>query len=227
MEFTLRRESPSYVWKYASYKQYARKYNLIVSETAQHIALPSMIEAFDLDKIPNSHDATAIYQQEVFSAVHANASILKTYLEGELGVVDDEITALRDFIQARLRSAIFSVPENEHVLQDALETLLIGRGLQKGQDYDREVGRVKISTKEVVPDFILAKLDLAIEVKYVNSPARARDVIDEINADIPAYSKQYRTLLFVVYDVGHIRDEVEFRTDLELQRGVSVILVKH
>ena len=67
--------------------------------------------------------------------------------------------------------------------------------LQKGQDYDREVGRVKVSTKEVVPDFILLKLSLALEVKLIKTSTRVREVVDEINADIAAYSKVYRTIL--------------------------------
>lgn len=104
---------------------------------------------------------------------------------------------------------------------------MIGRGLLKGQDYDREVGRVKMSVKELVPAFILLRLSLALEVKLVNSQARVKDVVDEINADIAAYSKQYRNLFFLVYDTGHVRDESEFRHDLEQTRNVSVLIVKH
>ena len=50
--------------------------------------------------------------------------------------------------------------------------------------------------------------------------------MDEINADIAAYSKAYRSLLFLVYDLGFIRDEIEFRKDLERTTNVSVIIVK-
>jgi len=67
-------------------------------------------------------------------------------------VVDDEIAALRDFLQVRLRSAVLRPPQEERDVQDAIEQVLIGRGLIKGQDYDRETGRVKVSTKEVIPD---------------------------------------------------------------------------
>ena len=121
----------------------------------------------------------------------------------------------------------FRTPEREREVQDAVEQLLIGRGLQKGDDYDREVGRVKISAKEAVPDLILMKLGLAIELKLVTRPARVKEIVDEINADIAAYSKQYRSLLFIVYDIGHIRDEHELRDDLERSENVSVIVVKH
>jgi hypothetical protein len=211
----------------SGYKQFARKYNQVLSMVAARMSVPPILDKFDLDKIPDSTGLMALRQKEIFEAVHANTSVLKSYLESRLGVVEDETAALRDSFQARLRSAIFQVPDRERVIQDGIETLLIGRGLHKGQDYGREVGRVKMSVKELVPDFVLHRLDLALEVKLVNSPARAKGAVDEVNADIAAYSKKYRSVLFVVYDTGHIRDEFEFRRDLEAQGSISVIVVKH
>lgn len=72
------------------------------------------------------------------------------------------------------------------------EDFLIGWGLQKGQDYDREVGRVKVSATEVVPDFVFPPLSLGLEVKLIKTPDRVRKVIDEINADAVAYSTRYQ-----------------------------------
>jgi len=85
---------------------------------------------------------------------------------------------------------------------------------------------VKVSSKEVVPDFILPRLSLAVEIKLIKTGSRVREVVDEINADIRAYSKRYRSLLFIVYDLGHIRDEIEFKQDLEDPGNVSVVVVK-
>ena len=52
--------------------------------------------------------------------------------------------------------------------------------------------------------------------------------IDEINADIPAYKTRYKNLLFVVYDMGCIRDISSFVGDIESNnKNVSVIVVKH
>jgi hypothetical protein len=227
MEVALRGEDPTNVWKYGGYKQFARKYNQILTEVSRNVPLPPILDCFNLDQIPGGGDTVAFQQKEVFEAVHANASVLKGFLESKIGIVEDETAAMRDFFQARLRTAVFSSPEKECEIQDAVEKLLIGRGLQKGQDYDREVGRVKISAKEVVPDFIIMKLDLALELKLVNRASRVREVVDEINADIAAYSKRYRALLFIVYDLGYIRDELEFRADLERSGNISVIVVKH
>ena len=110
---------------------------------------------------------------------------------------------------------------------DAPIQLLIGRGLTKGIDYDREVGRVKVSIKEVVPDFILPKLSMALEIKLAKTDAKARQIVDEIYANIQSYGKLYSQILFVAYDLGTIRDVVEFTRDLQTTQGVEVIVVKH
>lgn len=227
MEVALRGEDTANLWKYSGYKQFARKYNQIVTEIAKQVSLPSFIDLYNLDKIPGGGGTLVYQRKEIFEAVYANVSLLKSVLENRLGVVEDETIALRDFFEARLRSAVFHIPENEREIQDAVEQLLIGRGFQKGQDYDREVGRVKVSAKESVPDFIVPRLSLALELKLVKSAARVREVVDEINADIAAYSKGYRSLIFIVYDLGHVRDESEFRRDLEAPGNVSIVVVKH
>jgi hypothetical protein len=193
MDAALRGEDPGNMWKHAGYRQFARKYVQIAAEVSRTVALPSVLDGYDVDKMPGVGGT----QKEWFEGVYANAALLKGFLESKIGVVEDETAALRDFFRARLRSAVFAIPENERQVQDVVEQLLIGRGLQKGEDYDREVGRVKVSAKEAVPDFIMMKLGLAIEVKLVTRPGRAKEVVDEINADIAAYSKAYRTLLFI------------------------------
>ena len=190
------------------------------------MSLPPILDRYDIAKIPGGGDTLAFQQKEIFEGVHANVSLLKSFLENKIAVIEDETAAIRDFFQAKLRSAIFRTPESEREVQDAVEQLLIGRGLQKGHEYDREVGRVKVSSKEAVPDFILHRLSLAIALKLIKSTGRIREVVDEINADVAAYSKRYRSLLFIVYDLGYIRDEIEFRHDLEVSGNVAVVVVK-
>ena len=99
--------------------------------------------------------------------------------------------------------------------------------MAKGTDYDRETGRVKTSGKESVPDFIFPNLNLCLEVKLSKSPDKLRSIVDEINADIRAYATRYERQLYVVYDLGMIRDEAEFKSGLENAPGVSVLVVKH
>jgi hypothetical protein len=163
----------------------------------------------------------------LFESVHANLAILEAWLSTRLDLPAERAEGLRHFLEANLRKAIFDVPEQEREVQNALEQLLIGRGMVKGVDYDRETGRIKVSIKESVPDFVLPKLALALEVKLAKSETKARAIVDEINADIQAYGRVYERTLFVVYDLGTIRDVLEFSRGLEVSPGVEVIVVKH
>lgn len=215
------------VWKYGSFLTYARKYNQLVQAIAKVVRIEPVVDLYDLEKMPSPADTIALQQKELFECVHANLSVLKALLESKLGMRADKIRSLSDFFQSTLRRAIFSMPEKEVEVQNAVEQLLIGRGLVKGVDYDRETGRVKVSIKETVPDFILQKLGLAIEVKLSRTRAKSKEIVDQINADIRAYGKEYASILFIVYDLGTIRDEVEFKQDLEVVDDVTVIVVKH
>lgn len=221
------RSDPDNIWKYAGYKQYIRKYNQLVHIIGQTITLTAVIDLYDFDRIPGIGDTVITQQKELFESVHANLSILVAYLGNKLNLKVDEIANLGTFLQANLRRAIFRTPESERDVQDVIEQLLIGRGFAKGLDYDRETGRVKVSIKEFVPDFIFPRLALALEVKLSKDKQKSKDIVDEINADIVAYSKNYPFIIFLVYDLGSIRDEAEFRRDLEAEEGVSVIVVKH
>jgi hypothetical protein len=215
------------IWKYTGYWQYARKYNQLVMEVSKTIRIDTIVDLFDIKKLPTEGDTVPFQQRAFFESFHANLSILKAYLETKLDIKSDEITSLTNFLQVNLRKVIFHEPEKESDIQDAIEQLLIGRGLSKGIDYDRETGRVKVSIKEVVPDFIFPRLGLALEVKLSKDKNKSRTIVDEINADIRAYSKKYSSILFVVYDLSTIRDEVEFKQDLETLNQVSLIVVKH
>ena len=215
------------VWRHSSYYEYARKNNEIVEYLKQVIDHNIPIGHYDMSKIRAPANTLAMEQKNIFDSVYTNLSIIKAYLENELGVKNDEATSLKDFFQANLRRAVQREPTNEKQVQDVVEALLIGRGLIKGIDYDREVGRVKVSIKEVVPDFILHKLNMAIEVKLSKDKAKSKAIVDEINADIQAYAKRYSRLLFIIYDMGSIRDETEFKQDLENSQNTSVIVVKH
>ena len=186
-----------------------------------------MLEFFDLSRLKRSSaDRTWIQSKELFDCALANTSMLKSLLEGEIGYAEDETHKLIDFLQANLRKALHGVPEKEADVQNGIETLLVGRGMAKGVDYDRETGRVKSSGKEFVPDFIFSLLNLCLEVK-LSKPGNLKVIVDEVNADIMAYGKVYERQLYVIYDLGAIRDEAEFKRDLENATGVSVLVVKH
>ena len=222
-----RSASTYHIDNWVSYRQFAKKYSQIAHMVNAETSLSPLIDVFDVDKLPGPSSLLPSEHKEIFETVVMELSLLRGQLETTIGVIDDEVRAFREFLLSRLRSAMLKKPELEVEVQDVIEQLLIGRGLLKGQDYDREVGRVKVSAKEVVPDFILPLLSLVLEVKLTKTNERVAQVVDEINADIASYSKKYNHLLFVVYDLGHIRDEMEFRRDLERELRAAVLVIKH
>lgn len=72
----------------------------------------------------------------------------------------------------------------------------------------------------------IPNMSLCIEVKLLRAGRKSR-VIEEISADITAYKKIYPHQLFVVYDLGDIQNETEFKCDIEMTDGVKVIIIKH
>ena len=53
-----------------------------------------------------------------------------------------------------------------------------------------------------------------------------QDIVDEINADIVAYKTRYRRILFVVFDIGVIRNEHQFKKSIEAVADVDVMVIK-
>jgi len=93
--------------------------------------------------------------------------MLYSCLSSNADFADDEFDNLENFIKSRLRTVIFSRPEKEIEVQNAIESLLAGRGLNKGVDYDSETVKFEFSGKEYIPDFVIPKLQLCIEVKLL------------------------------------------------------------
>lgn len=213
--------------KYSSFKIYAQQLEDTVTASLELFEEPPSIRFFKSADLPDHVSLVWPRQKDYFDHTYANALLLKAALEDKVGFAQDELRKLTDFIAAHLRAVVFSVPDKETEIQNALETLLIGRGLTKGLDYDRETGRVKSSGRESVPDFIFPKYNLCAELKLVRSPDRLKSIVDEINADIRVYEKVYARQLYVIYDLGAIRNETEVKRDLISDNAVSVVVVKH
>ncbi len=93
--------------------------------------------------------------------------------------------------------------------------------------FDRESGKVEYSGKEYIPDFVLKNPTMAVEIKLLKDVKDKSRIIEEITADITAYSKEYDRLLFVIYDLGCIQNEIEFRNDIEKSGNIKVVIIKH
>lgn len=212
--------------RYVSYKSFAEVYNTLVESAKTLIKVPTSIYTFKTEKMKGYMDTLWGNQKQIMEQVYLCSGLLLSSLQGSLDFVDDETENMSDFFKSRLRSVIYQKPEKEVEVQNAIESLLLGRGLQKGLDYDRESGKFEFSGKEYIPDFIIPKLKLCIEVKLLKEGRRSK-MIEEISADITAYKKQYEQMLFIVYDLGVIQNEVEFKRDIEMVDGVRLIIVKH
>ena len=205
---------------------FLRKYDALANAARPLLPDSSLLDQINLNNVKGAMNMTWIQAKEAFDLALSNTSMLKSLLEGAIGYAEDETHKLIDFLQANLRKAMHETPEKEVQVQNGIETMIVGRGMAKGIDYDRETGRVKTSGKEFVPDFIFPLLNLCLEVK-LSKPGNLKAIVDEVNADIRAYGKQYERQLYVIYDLGAIRDEAEFKRDLENVPGVSVLVVKH
>lgn len=214
--------------RYVAFKTYAEIFNQLARQTESVLDYPSnSLSSFNTD-LMKSHNATTWPTQKfVVEAVALHTSILLANLTNAIDFVEDEFENITNFIKSKLRTIINSVPSKEIEIQNYIEALLVGRNLTKGIDYDRESGKFEFSGKEYIPDFILPKMNLCIEVKLLR-PGKKSTIIDEINADLTAYSTKYERLLFVVYDLGVIRDEAEFRRDIEnAGASIKVVIIKH
>ncbi len=123
----------------------------------------------------------------------------------------------------QLRKVIREKPDNERQVQDAFENLLIGATIP----YGREVDRIEYSSKTYTPDFSLQKINLAVEVKLCSRSEREKELPEEINDDILAYQTKYQNLLFVIYDLGYIRDQDRFCSSFEAHDNVTIRVIKH
>src|SRR5580704_7560458 len=203
--------------RYESFKIFAQRYNSLVEQVRPLIRNGVIVNRLSVENIKNPGSLVWPVQKQYFDMVYAEVAMLIAALEGQHDFAEVKTIELKDFFDSSLRRAVFTVPQNEKELQDIVEQLLIGRGFRKPLDYDRETGRVKFSGKEFVPDFIYKPANMFIEVKLVKTPERAKAVIEEINADIVAFKTRYSKGMFVVYDVGIIRDAREFMESFEQQ----------
>jgi len=154
---------------------------------------------------------------------NARLTSLAAYLQSKLVAPDRQVLAIFDLVKAMLRPSIFEEPKQEKDIQNTLEIIFRSRGL----DYRREKVSIEYSSKSFVPDFTFEALNLALEVKFCDSAKKEKVIIDEMNADIPAYQTRYRWLIFVVYDLGIIQDDYLFKSSIESNPDIFVLIQKH
>lgn len=209
---------------YGGYPAYIQEYNRLVpmvwelfGEEAQRL-FPEM----DLGEQMNPAATRGVVWKTNAEFAAARLSALAAYLKSKQGTRKQEGDDIATLLEGNLRPAIFTDPDDEKAVQNVIEMIFRVRSL----DFRREQQSVPYSAKRYIPDFTFDSLGLAVEVKFCNRAEREKKLIDEINADILGYQGTYKSILFVIYDLGFIRDVALFRSDIELQPGVRVLVVK-
>jgi hypothetical protein len=136
----------------------------------------------------------------------------------------DENIVIVSLIGNQLRKTMRDKPNNEKEVQDKLEDLFIGAGLDR--QFVRETIHVPYSTKSSIPDFTFNNLNTAVEVKLCKSDDNEKKIISEINDDIVTYRTKFLNIIFAVYDLGIIINQDKFKSDIEAN-NVVVVIVKH
>jgi hypothetical protein len=155
---------------------------------------------------------------------HLKRTALSSVYQGkDTAPESSAILRIINIAERKLRKVIRDIPSREKEIQDAFENLLIGADIP----YSRETESIEYSSKTYTPDFTIQKIDLAIEIKLCPREGREKEIIGEVNDDILAYQTKYGNLLFVVYDVGFIRDADRFIDVFEKNQNVIVRVVKH
>jgi hypothetical protein len=208
---------------YAGYPFYIEEYNRLLVNTAEND--PAVLKYFQFVTLGKDHNPADVIGP-MWKAYAEQAAVLlnslASYLQSKLGKAQQEYEQIIDLIRANLRRSIFHDPAHEREVQDALEIIFNARNL----DFRREQDSVSYSTKRYTPDFTFDRLGLAVEVKLCKDRDREREMIDEINADIIGYAGRYDRCVFVIYDLGFIRDVARFSEDIEKNPNVHVLIVK-
>lgn len=215
--------------KYASCVDFIRRYQHLANQSKKYLKGYAMMTNYNIDKLPNPYDLIPMQQCELFQSALTSLRVLIAALENSSDYNDNEFNNLLNKIESKLRSLMIDKPEKEKEVQDNVERLFISNSMNKGIEYDRETGKFNFSGREYIPDFILPKFNCCVEIKLIKEKKHLKKMIEEINADITAYSKKYEKLLFIVYDLGCIRDIDEFKRDIELskEKEIKVIIIKH
>ena len=92
-------------------------------------------------------------------------------------------------------------------------------------EYAKEFPHITYSSKQYIPDFSFEKFSLAVEIKLCKNDEKG--LIAQLNDDILAYKTKFKSVLFIIYDLGNIRDIDTFKQSFEQYDDIIVQIIKH
>jgi hypothetical protein len=81
------------------------------------------------------------------------------------------------------------------------------------------------SSKQYIPDFSFERLSLAVELKLCKNDKKA--LIAQLNDDILAYRTKFSNIVFIIYDLGNIRNTDAFKHSFDDYEDVIIQVIKH
>lgn len=207
-------------------RPYAKRYNLLRGRIISFQIkdsdklIPELPEHLVRSGLTNDLLRNAALFDELIVAITQMVGFLDVIQKDSLRV----LTELEEFLFKNLRKSMLKRPMEEKEVQDTIEIMLISKGIA----YEREKVRISYSSKEFIPDFTFEDLSSVLEVKFCKTDKKEKALVEEINADIPAYATKYNNLTFLVYDLGIIRDSGLFVRDIEKNNPrIKVLIIKH
>lgn len=198
--------------------------NFSWSETGSRI-----IQGWDIEyQIEQGHNQAFLNQTKqaeglILAAIDQleDSEISEVYEDNDSIIKATEIVSIINLAEKKLRKLIRETPSKEKEIQDKYEDLLIANDIE----YAKEFPHIIYSSKQYIPDFSFEKYSLAVEIKLCKNDEKA--LIAQLNDDIIAYKTKFKSILFVIYDLGNIRDIDTFKESFEKFDDVIVQIIKH
>ncbi len=150
-----------------------------------------------------------------------SSEISEVYEDANLIPETSELITIINLGEKKLRKVIREIPTKEKEIQDKFEDLLLANDLE----FSKEFPHIIYSSKQYIPDFSFEKLNLAVEIKLCKNDEKV--LIAQLNDDILAYRTKFKNILFIIYDLGNIRDIDNFKNSFDAYDDVIIQIIKH
>ena len=209
---------------YGGYPAYIQEYNRLVPMVWEMFGEEAhrLFHQIDLGKQMNPADTIGAMWKTHAEFAAARLSALAAYLKTKQGTRKQEGDDIATLLEENVRPAMFTDPDNEKAVQDVIENDLQGAVTR----LPSRAAVCPVLHQAVHPGLHVRQPWPGRRGEICNRAGREKELIDEINADILGYQGTYESMLFVIYDLGFIRDVALFKSDIELQPGVRVLTVK-
>jgi hypothetical protein len=154
--------------------------------------------------------------------VHKNCAgdfLQKMKEKNPLQFCSDDVARL---VAQNLSRFLQKEPQDEASVRNAVVALLQN---EKFNPYVEQEA-IAFSQTSFKPDITLKLYSLAIEVKYCRNRRALNRITNEILSDIIAYKKDFKEILFIVYDGSRIINKERFIKDIERHsKGIQVLVL--